>query len=287
MELGRVGIDGAEPSGRWRARRGEQEHEDEVPASRNHPAPVDPIPPAPSVRIEAFVDGLVPDPCEVDGHRRPSTAASRRLTDDVSPRPRVLQVVWPHGDHGGSAANRRAALEFFHREVHAATEQRLQRLLHTTLANQSDEVPVLAAGPLEQLSIGAPPVIVDRASRERQEVRLALLEATTQDRSRLLNHDGAAKERRKLREETHSGGRISQGDHERSRTARSVARAARGGTGAGRSCRGRRRAARPAARPPGRGSPSYRRCCADSPTRRGRGPPRRRRCTSRARPTGR
>lgn len=81
------------------------------------------------------------------------------------------------------------------------TEQRPERTFQALLAHEPREVPVLAARHLEQGAVGAPGVAVERPPRQREEVGLAVREATAQRGTRLLHRDRMAKKAGQAREE--------------------------------------------------------------------------------------
>jgi len=106
----------------------------------------------------------------------------------------IAEPVRVHCDRHVPPNRRSAALKLVHGEIHAVAKKGAESPLHAILAHQPFQVPVLAAGEIQQCPVRAPGVLVDGPSGNRKEVSQAPLKTVAQGRSGLLQTEPVSEE---------------------------------------------------------------------------------------------
>ena len=160
------------------------------------------------VKDQAGVDGTVAHIRQVDGEPGSFPPAAASLERHVVPRTRRTEAPGVRVNDRIPPHDGTPSLELVYAEVNAAPVELDERAFHSISTDQPFEVLRLAPCEGQQLPVRAPGIVVDRESGEGQEVRLTVLEASAQGRSRFLQTHGMSKEGREFREEAAAGEEI-------------------------------------------------------------------------------
>ena len=240
VELEAPGVDLGEPSGGVASQRAEAQDLPHRGASGHLPDRVAPREAVPGGQDEALVDGVGPDVGEVHSQRRAAAAAAARADGEVRPPPGVPEPVRIHRHVDPRADEGATPLVLVDRDVDAVLQQDGEGALHAVPGHQVLEVPERASGEPEELAVGAPVVLVDGPSHQREEAGLPVRETMAERGPGLLGGDRGAKERGQRPQEPRSDEDVVQLDQwtrTSPRAARSSSAGRRRGRAAGRRSR--------------------------------------------------